>query len=60
MGVGASAFMGVGASAFESKGIYSFYRNRVSEYLISISETSETIIYGNSTFKYDSGLCTFC
>ena len=54
-----AASMGVSVSAFKYKGIYSFNRNRVPVYLFSISDTSETthIIYGNSTFKYDSGFC---
>jgi hypothetical protein len=37
------ASVSVGVNAFESKGIYPFNHHRVSEYLFSISVTSETI-----------------
>jgi hypothetical protein len=43
--MGKFASLGFGVSVFDSRGTYPFNRNRGPEYLFSISDNSETILY---------------
>jgi hypothetical protein len=44
-----AAFLDVDVSAVESTGIYPLNRNRVPEYLFTISDTSKTVIFMETT-----------